>query len=102
MTDLLDGAGNTGAILDGALGIALLLVSAALLMSLARLVIGPDKPDRILALDTLYVNTIALLVLFSMHLGNDLFFEAALLIALLGFIGTVALAKFLTRGDIIE
>jgi multicomponent K+:H+ antiporter subunit F len=102
MTDLLSGVGGTSAILEGALGIALLLVSAALLMSLARLVIGPDKPDRILALDTLYVNTIALLVLFSMHLGNDLFFEAALLIALLGFIGTVALAKFLTRGDIIE
>ena len=102
MTDLISGVGGTSAILEGALGIALLLVSAALLMSLARLVIGPDKPDRILALDTLYVNTIALLVLFSMHLGNDLFFEAALLIALLGFIGTVALAKFLTRGDIIE
>jgi multicomponent K+:H+ antiporter subunit F len=102
MTDLLSGVGGTSAILEGALGIALLLVSAALLMSLARLVIGPDKPDRILALDTLYVNTIALLVLFSMHLGNDLFFEAALLIALLGFVGTVALAKFLTRGDIIE
>ena len=92
----------TGPILAGALGIGFLLVSAALLMSLARLVIGPDKPDRILALDTLYVNTVALLVLFGIHLGNDLFFEAALLIALIGFIGTVALAKFLTRGDIIE
>jgi len=102
MTDLLSGAGSTGAILNGALGIALLLVSSALLMSLARLVIGPDKPDRILALDTLYVNSIALLVLFSMHLGNDLFFEAALLIALLGFVGTVALARYLTRGEIIE
>jgi len=92
----------TGPILAGALGIGFLLVSAALLMSLARLVIGPDKPDRILALDTLYVNTVALLVLLGIHLSNDLFFEAALLIALIGFIGTVALAKFLTRGDIIE
>ena len=92
----------TGVILTGALGIAFTLVATALLMSLARLVIGPDKPDRILALDTLYVNTVALLVLLGVHLGNDLFFEAALLIALIGFIGTVALAKFLTRGDIIE
>jgi multicomponent K+:H+ antiporter subunit F len=92
----------TGPLLAGALGIGFLLVSAALLMSLARLVIGPDKPDRILALDTLYVNTVALLVLLGIHLSNDLFFEAALLIALIGFIGTVALAKFLTRGDIIE
>ncbi|MGB5833505.1 MAG: K+/H+ antiporter subunit F [Thiohalocapsa sp.] len=88
--------------LDGALRIAFLLVSAALLMSLARLMIGPDKPDRILALDTLYVNTVALLVLLGVHLSSALFFEAALLIALIGFVGTVALAKFLTRGDIIE
>jgi len=93
---------DTGLILDGALAIAFVLVSAALLMSLARLVIGPGKPDRILALDTLYVNTVALLVLLGIQLATDLFFEAALVIALMGFIGTVALAKFLTRGDIIE
>jgi multicomponent K+:H+ antiporter subunit F len=93
---------DTGLILDGALAIAFVLVSAALLMSLARLVIGPGKPDRILALDTLYVNTVALLVLLGVQLATDLFFEAALVIALMGFIGTVALAKFLTRGDIIE
>ena len=93
---------GSGAILAGALGIAFLLVGAALLMSLLRLVIGPDEPDRILALDTLYVNTVALLVLLGVQLGNNLFFEAALLIALIGFISTVALAKFLTRGDIIE
>jgi len=93
---------GSGAILAGALNLAFLLVSAALLMSLLRLVIGPDKPDRILALDTLYVNAVALLVLLGVQLGNNLFFEAALLIALIGFISTVALAKFLTRGDIIE
>lgn len=93
---------STGLILDGALLIALALVAVALLMSLARLVIGPDKPDRILALDTLYVNTVALLVLFGISIRSNLFFEAALLIALIGFIGTLALAKYLTRGDIIE
>lgn len=93
---------TTGAMLAAALAIAFVLVSAALLMSLLRLVIGPDQPDRILALDTLYVNTVALLVLLGVHLGNNLFFEVALLIALIGFIATVALAKFLTRGDIIE
>lgn len=93
---------TTGVILDGALVIAFVLVSAALLMSLGRLIIGPDKPDRILALDTLYVNTVALLVLLGVKLASNLYFEAALLIALFGFVGTVALAKFLTRGDIIE
>jgi len=92
----------TGPILAWALTIAFVLVSAALLMSLWRLIQGPDKPDRILALDTLYVNTVALLVLLGVQLATDLFFEAALLIALIGFISTVALAKFLTRGDIIE
>lgn len=91
-----------GAVLDGALFIAFLLVSLALLMSMTRLLIGPSRADRILALDTLYVNAIALLVLLGLQLGSDLFFEAALLIALIGFVSTVALAKFLTRGDIIE
>lgn len=63
---------------------------------------GPDLPDRILALDTLYINAIALLVLFGIWLGSALFFEAALLIAVMGFVGTVALGKYLLRGDIIE
>lgn len=82
--------------------IALALVTAAVAMSFWRLLCGPDAPNRILALDTLYVNTIAILVLFGIHLGSALFFEAALLIALMGFIGTVALCKYLLRGDIIE
>ncbi|SFK16924.1 multisubunit potassium/proton antiporter, PhaF subunit [Nitrosomonas aestuarii] len=82
--------------------IALALVAAAVAMSFWRLLRGPDAPDRILALDTLYINTIAILVLFGIHLGSALFFEAALLIALMGFIGTVALCKYLLRGDIIE
>lgn len=82
--------------------IAFILVAAAIAMSFWRLMRGPSVPDRILALDTLYLNTIALLVLFGIYLSNDLFFEAALLIALMGFIGTVALCKYLLRGDIIE
>jgi len=82
--------------------IALALVTPAVAMSFWRLLRGPSVPDRVLALDTLYINAIALLVLFGMHLGSALFFEAALLIALMGFIGTVALSKYLLRGDIIE
>jgi multicomponent K+:H+ antiporter subunit F len=85
-----------------ALIVAFTLVCAALLLSLWRLLVGPDQPDRILALDTLYVNTIALLVLLGILLGSALYFEAALLIALMGFVGTVALCKHLLRGDIIE
>jgi multicomponent K+:H+ antiporter subunit F len=82
--------------------IAFAFVAAALALSLWRLLRGPSAPDRILALDTLYVHTIALLVLLGIHLGSALYFEAALLIALMGFVGTVALCKYLLRGDIIE
>jgi multicomponent K+:H+ antiporter subunit F len=88
--------------LDIALPIAFTLVSVALALSLLRLIIGPDLPDRILALDTLYINSIALLILLGLYLGSALYFEAALLIAVMGFVGTVALSKYLLRGDIME
>ena len=88
--------------IHSALLIAFSLVGLAVIFAFWRLLRGPSAPDRILALDTLYVNTIALLVLFGIHLGNNIYFEAALLIALMGFVGTVALCKYLLRGDIIE
>ncbi|MDZ7751969.1 MAG: K+/H+ antiporter subunit F [Gammaproteobacteria bacterium] len=88
--------------IETALVIAFTLVGLAVALNLWRLLRGPSAPDRILALDTLYVNTIALLVLLGIHLGSNIYFEAALLIALMGFVGTVALCKFLLRGDIIE
>lgn len=82
--------------------IAYALVALAFALSFWRLIKGPDAPDRILALDTLYVNTIAFLVLFGIHLGSAIYFEAALLIAMMGFVGTVALCKYLLRGAVIE
>jgi len=85
-----------------ALSIAFSLVGLAVIFAFWRLLLGPSAVDRVLALDTLYVNTIALLVLFGIYLGNNIYFEAALLIALMGFVGTVALCKYLLRGDIIE
>lgn len=88
--------------IDNALLIAFGLVGLAVVFAFWRLLRGPSAPDRILALDTLYVNTIALLVLFGIYLGNNIYFEVALLIALMGFVGTVALCKYLLRGDIIE
>jgi multicomponent K+:H+ antiporter subunit F len=88
--------------IDAALQLALALLVLSILMILVRLARGPDLVDRILALDTLYVNATALLVLYGIYLDADRYFEAALLIAMLGFLSTVALAKFLTRGDIIE
>ncbi len=82
--------------------IALFIVSLALVLNLWRLVIGPSLPDRILALDTMYINAIALLVLYGIYQQTAFYFEAALLIAVMGFVGTVVLSKYLLRGDIIE
>lgn len=82
--------------------ICLGIMSVAVVLNMLRLLKGPDLPDRILALDTLYINAIALIMLLGLFLDSDLFFEAALLIAVMGFVGTVAVAKHLLRGDIIE
>ena len=84
------------------LDIALAVVAVSMLLCFVRLAAGPTLPDRILALDTLYINAIAFLVLFGVRSDSAIYFEAALLIAMMGFVGTVALAKYLLRGDIIE
>ena len=88
--------------LSMAIDVALALLGLSLLLTCVRLARGPDIADRIVALDTLYVNSAAMLVLYGLELGADRYFQAALLIAMLGFITTVVLAKFLMRGDVIE
>ena len=82
--------------------LSMLMFGISLLLNFLRLLRGPDAVDRILALDTLYINGLALLVIFGVLLNSWLFFEAALLIALFGFFSTVVLCKYLLRGDIIE
>ena len=82
--------------------LAMLLIGLGLLLNLWSLIRGPSMPDRLLALDTMYINSIALLLLYGIYLGTSLNFEVALLIAMLGFVSTVAVCKFLLRGDIIE
>lgn len=76
--------------------------AVAMGLSAWRLFKGPGLPDRILALDTLYINALALLVLVGIQQNSVLYFEVALLIGLFGFIGTVVLAKFVVRGEIVE
>jgi multicomponent K+:H+ antiporter subunit F len=85
-----------------AIDVAFTLLGLSLALTLVRVVRGPDVTDRILALDTLYVNSATMLVLYGLQLGTGRYYEAALLIAMLGFITTVVLSKFLTRGDVIE
>ncbi len=75
---------------------------AALLLNLWRIATGPDAADRILALDTMVIDVIALLVLYGIWSGTGVYFEAAMLVAMVGFVSTVAYCRFLLRGDIIE
>jgi multicomponent K+:H+ antiporter subunit F len=88
----------TAAVLPWVLG----TFGIAALLAFWRLLRGPSAPDRILALDTLYVNGMALLILLGIRLDTTLYFVAALVIAMLGFVATVALAKYIVRGHIID
>jgi multicomponent K+:H+ antiporter subunit F len=88
--------------IDTALSIALAMFSLATLLAAWRLMVGPGLLDRVLALDTLYVNAIGVALLLGLRFQTQLLFEVALVIAMLGFLGTVALARFVERGDLIE
>jgi len=88
--------------LNASLLLAQVLLALAMLFATVRLLAGPRAQDRVLALDTLYVNAMLLMLTFGIRDGNALYFEAAVVIALLGFVSTAALAKFLLRGEVIE
>jgi multicomponent K+:H+ antiporter subunit F len=92
----------SAALLDAALLVAQIFVAAAMGCATLRLLLGPRAQDRVLALDALYVNAMLLMVIFGIREGSTLYFEAALVIGMLGFVATVALAKFLLRGEVIE
>lgn len=89
-------------ILGLALDLATGAVALAMLLCGWRLLAGPSLPDRLLALDTLAINAVALVVLLGLRWQTGMLFEAALIIAMLGFVSTVALARFITRGDVLE
>ncbi|NND20347.1 MAG: K+/H+ antiporter subunit F [Silicimonas sp.] len=88
--------------LEIAVVIAFLALALGQIMSMVRLVLGPTSGDRILALDTMVINALGLVIVLGIHQGVQIYFEIALLIAMLGFVSTVALARFLLRGNIIE
>ena len=89
-------------LLEFALNAGVVTVAIAVVLCTWRLLAGPDIADRILALDTLYMNMVALIILIDIRWDNELLFEAALMVAMMGFVSTVALARYLTRGDVIE
>lgn len=92
----------TTTMLAWAITTAQVMLGLAMVCATYRIVAGPRAQDRVLGLDTLYVNAMLMLLTFGIQTGRTLYFEAALIIALLGFVGTVALAKFLMRGEVIE
>lgn len=92
----------SAALLAWAILIAQLLLIAAMGCAAFRLMRGPRAQDRVLALDTLYVNAAMLLLVLGIRTGSIHYFEAALLITLLGFVATAAFSKFLMRGEVIE
>lgn len=89
-------------VLGFAVGFALFCFVLAMLFALVRLLRGPAAQDRVLALDTLYMNGMLLLLVLGIRSASSIYFDVALLIALSGFVGTIALAKFLLRGEVIE
>ncbi|HYH97228.1 K+/H+ antiporter subunit F [Hyalangium sp.] len=89
-------------LLSWALAFALGCLALAMMLSLARMIVGPRAEDRVLAFDCLYVNTMLIVLSLGLLYRSSSYFEAALLIALFGFVGSAAMSKFLLRGEIIE
>lgn len=85
-----------------ALDFGFFALSLAVLLNLWQLLRGPSLMDRVLAVDTMVINIIALIILFGIQQRTTIFFEAALLFAMFGFIATVAYCRFVLRGDVIE
>ncbi|KTB78263.1 K+/H+ antiporter subunit F [Pseudomonas syringae] len=89
-------------LLDNAILISLLIFALAMVITLLRLLKGPSAQDRVLALDYLYIIAMLMMLVLGIRYASDTYFEAAMLIALFGFVGSFALAKFLLRGEVIE
>ena len=88
--------------LNVAIMISLAMLLLAMVLALTRLLIGPSVPDRVLALDTVFINTVGVVLVVGIWQETNIYFEAVLIIAMMGFIGTCALAKYVLRGDLME
>jgi multicomponent K+:H+ antiporter subunit F len=90
------------AILEWSLLMSQIMLGLAMLCTVWRMIVGPRAQDRVLSLDAFYVAAMLMLVTFGIRTNTSLYFEVAFIIGMLGFVGTVALAKFLMRGEVIE
>lgn len=89
-------------ILPYALGICMIAITISMFLCLIRLIMGPSIVDRLLALDTLFLNAICLIVVLGIYWASTSLFEGALLVAMLGFVSTAALARYFTTGHVID
>lgn len=89
-------------IIDYSLIVAQVMLGMAMLLTVYRIVGGPRAQDRVLALDAFYITGMLMLVTVGIRSGTSVYFEVALIIGMIGFVSTVALAKFLMRGEVIE
>ena len=89
-------------ILPYALGICMVAITISMFLCLVRLVVGPSIVDRLLALDTLFLNATCLVVILGIYLASSSLFEGALLVAMLGFVSTAALARYFTTGHVVD
>lgn len=89
-------------ILPYALGICLIAITISMFLCLIRLIIGPSVIDRLLALDTLFLNATCLIIVLGVYWVSTNVFEGALLVAMLGFVSTTALARYFTTGHVID
>ncbi|MCU4716541.1 monovalent cation/H+ antiporter complex subunit F [Halapricum hydrolyticum] len=95
-------ASELPALLDTAVFAALVLASGLTLLAGYRVIVGPTTPDRVVALDTIGTNVVAIAVLYALQTGEGLFVTVSLVLAIIGFVSTIAVARFVTEGDIIE
>ena len=93
---------SAAAILGWSVLAAQIMVLGAMMCNCWRLLRGPRAQDRVLCADAIYANSVLMVLLFGIRTGQTLYFEAALVISILGFVSSVALAKFLMRGEVIE
>ncbi|WP_254523869.1 monovalent cation/H+ antiporter complex subunit F [Natrinema caseinilyticum] len=90
------------AVLEIAIHAALIVVSGLCVLCSYRVIRGPTNPDRVVALDAIATNVVAIAVLFALVTDRGLFITVSLVLAIIGFIATVAVAKFVTEGEVIE
>lgn len=95
-------ASELPALLEPVVFVALVFASSVTLLAGYRVIVGPTTPDRVVALDTIGTNVVAIAVLYALQTGEGLFVTVGLVLAIIGFVSTIAVARYITEGDIIE